>query len=392
VVAEAVSGVDTRSARPALADLRVAIAHDWLVQYAGSERVVEAMLDLLPQAQLLTTIVRPDRLPPLLSTAQPSFLDRIPGARRHHELFLPLMPLSWRLRSPLADLDVVISSSHACAKAIRVDPAIPHICYCHTPMRYAWDFASEAERFPRGLRSSSRLAMAAFRRWDRDISDRVDVFVANSSAVAGRIKQFYGRDALVVHPPVRTNFFTYDPAVEREDFFLFVGRFVAYKKADALIDAFAALPHHRLVVVGGGPQLSRIRARAAANVTFAGNVSDVELRELYRRTRGFVYPADEDFGIAMAEAQSCGAPILGLAAGGACDIVEDGSDGVLIPAPTTVRIREGVDKLAQCDWDHERIGRRGRRFSGERFRRELRRIVGEVVASSIARNADAVGA
>ncbi len=389
------SAIDLREPPAPLAPVttstvRALVAHDWLVQYGGSERVVEEIVRTFPRASVLTTVHDPSVLPESLAGAKTTFLQKIPAARAHHEWFLPLMPLAWRFAELGGEpIDAVISSSHACAKAVRAPDCIPHVCYCHTPMRYAWDFASEAERFPIGLRSLSRLAMAAFRRWDRDVSDRVDVFVANSSAVADRIRRSYGRDAFVVHPPVRTDFFTYDAAVEREDFFLFVGRFVAYKRADAVIDAFRGLPH-RLVVVGSGPQLPRLRAAAPANVTFAGNVSDDELRQLYRRARGFVYPANEDFGIAMAEAQSCGTPVVALEAGGARDIVDHGNDGVLIPAAQPAAIQAGVICVSGRAWDHERIASRGRRFSAVRFRREFRDIVEDAVATSASGHAGAV--
>src|SRR5262245_9162026 len=159
---------------------RIAIAHEWLVRYAGSERCVEQMLEAFPDAELLTTVVVPAALPAPLRRARPSFLQRVPGSRTHHEWFLPLMPLAWRLRDPAQGADVVISSSHACAKAVRTEPGVPHLCYCHTPMRYAWDFDAERERFPRLTRPLARAGMSWFRRWDRETAAGVTSFVANS--------------------------------------------------------------------------------------------------------------------------------------------------------------------------------------------------------------------
>ena len=360
------------SARPVPdgARLRVAIAHEWLVTYAGSERCVHEMLDVFPGAELLTTLVAPAELPAVFARARPSFLQRLPGAVRHHEWFLPLMPLSWRLREPVRDVDVVISSSHACAKAVRVEPGTPHLCYCHTPMRYAWHFESERERFPRALRPLARIGMRFFRRWDRKTAERVTVFVANSTAVAQRIERAFGRTAQVIHPPVRTEYFT--PGGARDDHFLYVGRFVGYKRPDLVVEAFAGLPDHKLVMVGAGPLGSALAERATDNVTFLGPVADDQLRDLYRSARAVVYPAEEDFGIAIAEAQACGTPVIGLAAGGAIDIVEPGVTGWLLRQQSVDELRAAIRQAAVEELDPAEISRRAQRFSAARFRREIR--------------------
>ena len=352
-----------------LANLRVAIAHEWLVRYAGSERCVAEMLEAFPGAALLTTVLEPSALPAAFRAARPSFFQHLPGATRHHEWLLPLMPLAWRLRPAVEDVDVVISSSHACAKAVRIEQGIPHLCYCHTPMRYAWDFDAERERFPRVVRPFARAGMVWFRRWDRRTARRVTRFVANSSAVARRIEESYGRSACVVHPPVRTDFFT--PGGERQDFFLYVGRFVGYKRPDLVIDAFADLPEHRLVMVGEGPLGSALAARATPNVSFVGTLGDAGLRELYRSARAFVYPVDEDFGIAMAEAQSCGTPVIGLSTGGAIDIVEPGRTGWLLREQSVEELHAAIRRAAAEELDSDAIAESAQRFSAARFRREI---------------------
>jgi glycosyltransferase involved in cell wall biosynthesis len=356
--------------------MRLAIAHDWMTQYAGSERVVEQLLETFPHATILTSVIARDALPPALRGAEASFLQRVPGAARFHVWLLPFMPLAWRLRQLPAGLDAVVSSSHACAKAVPVPAGTPHLCYCHTPMRYAWDFDSERRRIPRPARPGARAAMAAFRVWDRRTSDRVTQFVANSSAVAGRIERFYGRRAEVIHPPVRTDYFT--PDGERGDDFLYVGRLVSYKRAELAVEAFAGLPH-RLLVVGEGHLSSGLRARATDNVTFLGGVGMDELRDLYRRARALVYPADEDFGIAMAEAQASGTPVIGLADGGAVDIVEPGVTGWLIERPRVEELRAAVRRAASEDLDAGVIRARAERFSAERFRAEIREAVDGLV-------------
>ena len=357
--------------------MRVAVAHDWLVGYTGSERCVEEMLATFPGAHLMTTVLDTDVLPPALHDAETSFLQRVPGARSHHEWFLPLMPLAWRLARHPPDLDVLISSSHACAKAIRRRNGVPHLCYCYTPMRYAWDFQAEHRRFPAPIRPLARAGMAWFRSWDRATADGVDRFVGISTAVAERIRRFYGRPAQVVHPPVRTEFFT--PGGERGEDFLFVGRLVSYKRADLLVDAFAELPY-RLLVVGGGQLSRRLQARASANVRFLGEVGDAELRDLYRSARALVFPAEEDFGIVMVEAQACGTPVVALAAGGALDIVEPGQTGWLMSRQTVEEVRRSVERAAIEEVDTTAIRRAAERFSRERFRAELRAAVEELAA------------
>jgi glycosyltransferase involved in cell wall biosynthesis len=362
-------------------DLRVAIAHEWLVRYAGSERCVAEMVRAFPDARLLTTLIVPEALPAALRSAEPSFLQRIPGSTGHHEWLLPLMPAAWRLRAPIAEVDAVISSAHACAKAVRVEPGIPHLCYCHTPMRYAWDFESEAWRFPPGLRRPARVAMRRFRRWDARTASNVDRFVANSRAVADRIQRFYDRPAQVIHPPVRTEFFTAEPQVERTTDFLYVGRLVSYKRADLAVEAFARLPF-RLLVVGRGQMEAQLRRTAASNVVFVGETDDAELRDLYRRCRALVYPADEDFGIVMAEAQACGLPVIGLDRGGARDIVDNGETGWLLSRQELPELVAAISRAADEDLDSALISARAQRFSSDRFRQDIRGAVEDLVAAS----------
>ena len=351
------------------ASLRVAIAHEWLTRYLGSERCVAEMLEAFPDARLLTTVLDASAFPARFHAAEPSLLQHVPGATRHHEWFLPLMPLAWRLRPIVRAVDLVISSSHACAKGVRIDRGIPHLCYCHTPMRYAWDFDAERERFPAAIRPFARAGMGWFRRWDRKTAERVTHFVANSTAVAERIEKVFRRSAEVIHPPVRTEFFT--PGGVREDFFLYVGRFVSYKRPDLVVEAFAGLPEHRLVVVGDGSLGSALAARATPNVSFREAVDDDGLRDLYRSARALVYPAEEDFGIAMAEAQACGTPVVGLAAGGATDIVQPEVTGWLLRGQSVDELRAAVRQAALEELDTEEIAGAAQRFSATRFRREI---------------------
>jgi glycosyltransferase involved in cell wall biosynthesis len=358
--------------RDAHNDVRVAIAHEWLVSYAGSERCVEELVREFPRSRLLTTVARPSQLPLDLRSAQTSFLQHVPGARTHHEWLLPVLPLAWALRRPIDDVDVVISSSHACAKAVRVRSGIPHICYCYTPMRYAWLFEEERGRVPVALQRPTELAMAGFRRWDVRSSKRVTHFVAISTAVAERIRDFYGRDADVIHPPVRTDYFT--PGNGDRDGFIFVGRLVSYKRADLVVEAFGGLPH-KLTVVGNGHQLESLKQRATPNVRFVSGLSIEALRDLYRSSLALVFPGVEDFGIVMAEAQACGTPVIAAAAGGARDIVRSDETGWLLDEPSVDSIRAAVAKAAANPFAANEIAAASKRFSTGRFRAEMREVV-----------------
>jgi hypothetical protein len=359
--------------------MHLAVAQDWMVSYAGSERVVEQILETYPGSRLLTTFVERDRLPATLRGAEPSFLQHVPGALGHHEWFLPAMPLGWAVRRPVRGVDAVVSSSHACAKAVRVAEGIPHLCYCHTPMRYAWDFESERERFPGAVRPAARVLMSWFRHWDRRTADHVDVFVANSTAVAERIARSYGRRSQVIHPPVDTDRFT--PGGERGDAFLYVGRLVGYKRPDLVVEAFTGLTE-RLVVVGDGHLLPTLRERATPNITFLGHVDEDTLLRLYRESRALVFPAEEDFGIAMAEAQACGTPVIALDRGGATDIVRDGETGWLLAEPTVGEVRTAVERAVRDPLDAAAIRLTAERFAIPRFRAEIRTAIDTMVEAS----------
>jgi glycosyltransferase involved in cell wall biosynthesis len=361
----------------------VAIAHEWLVSYAGSERVVRELLGTFDAARLLTTMYRPAALPLEFAAAEPSLLQHLPGAVDHHEWMLPLMPLSWRLRPEVRDVDAVVSSSHACSNAVRVAPGIPRLSYCHTPMRYAWDFPSERTRFPRPVRPAAQAMMAGFRRWDRTTSEHVTRFVANSAAVAARIRTHYGRSAEVIHPPVDTEFFTRAPEVVLEPGeFVYVGRLVSYKRADLAVAAFADGPH-RLTVVGEGHLRAELEAGAGPNVRFVGKVGDEALRDLYRRSTAMVFPADEDFGISMAEAQACGTPVVSVRRGGAVDIVDDGRTGVLARPDDLADLRAAIDRAARTDWDRAAIRAHAERFAASRFRQRMRDAVLDMIAAPV---------
>ena len=288
--------------------VRVAIVHDWFVTYAGSERVVEQLIALYPQADVFSLIefLSPsDRRMLAGKQVTTSFLQKMPFVRRKYAAYLPLMPLAIEQLN-LAGYDLVISSSHCVAKGVLTGPDQLHVSYVHTPMRYAWDAQHEylnGRGVDRGLRSwAARWMLHKLRIWDHRSAAGVDSFVANSRFIARRIAKVYRRDADVIYPPVDTAAFS--PLAKRDDFYLTASRLVPYKRVDVLVEAFARLPDRRLVVVGDGPELGRLRAKATPNVSLVGYQDAAALRDYLQRARAFLFASREDFGIVLVEAQA----------------------------------------------------------------------------------------
>jgi glycosyltransferase involved in cell wall biosynthesis len=324
---------------------RIAVVHEWLLDFAGSERVLREILGLLPQADLFTLIDQPDEE---LQAAirrrakATSFLQRLPRPQRWLRYYVPLMPLAVR-QLDVSAYDIVVSSSHAVAKGVVTRPRQLHLSYVHTPMRYAWDLREEylrAAGLDRGpLGWGARWVLERLRQWDMRSANGVDVFLANSAHVAGRIRKAYGREAEVLHPPVDTAAF---PLWEtKQDFYLTVSRLQPYKRVDLLVEAFARMPDRRLVVIGDGPEMRRLRAMASSNVRLLGRLPTPEVVAHMQRARAFLFAGIEDFGIVMAEAQACGTPLIALGQGGAAEIVR-GETGVLFGEQTADAVIEAV--------------------------------------------------
>jgi len=365
---------------------RPALVHDWLTGMRGGEKVLESLSDLFPEAPIYTLFHLPGSVSEKLERhpVHTSFLQRAPGIRRHYRRYLPLFPAAIE-SFDLGGHDLVVSTSHCVAKGAIPAPDAVHVCYCHTPMRYAWD--QEHAYFPRrrGLVARARnLVLTGLRSWDVATAPRVDVFVANSSFVARRIRRYYGRDAEVIPPPVDTGFFT--PAEEAEGdapaepYAVAVSALVPYKRIDLACAACTAagLP---LVVVGTGPDLDRLRRTADPMHRFLGRVSGDELRRLYRGAACFVQPGVEDFGIAAVEALACGTPVVARARGGVLDIAEDGKHGVLygIDDPEdgshVATLRRAVDKARQIRFNKLNLRQRAEEFSVQRFDRSFRALL-----------------
>ena len=353
--------------------MRVAVVHDWLTGMRGGERALEALLELFTEAEIFTLLHRPGSVSETIE-ARPvhtSFVQRLPGAGRHYRWYLPLFPRAVETFD-LTRFDLVVSSSHCVAKGARAD-GVPHLCYCHTPMRYAWDrfdaYFGPGRSGPL-VRGAAAVATRALRRWDRTTAPRVDRFVANSENVRRRIRRAYGRDASVVHPPVDLGRFR--PAPTREEFYLVVSALVPYKRVDLAVNAFEALGKP-LVVVGTGPELRRLRALARGCVRFAGWLPDGEVADLMSRCRALVMPGEEDFGIVPVEAQASGAPVIAYGRGGVLETVVPAGGG---PGPATgvffheespEALAEAVRGFEALRFDPDALRSSAQRFSPERF-------------------------
>jgi glycosyltransferase involved in cell wall biosynthesis len=369
--------------------LKVVLVHDWLTGMRGGERVLDEIAGMFPDAELFTLIhvagSTSARIEALRITASP--LSRLPGAARHYRKLLPLFPAAIeRLRLPACDL--VLSTSHAVAKAARPPAGARHLAYVFTPMRYVWDQADAY--LGRGAKRALALPLAAsLRRFDRRTSgpDRIHRVVAISRVVADRIRRAWGRDASVVYPPVRVEQFAPRPGGP-DDFYLLVGGFVPYKREDVALAAFARLGAP-LVVAGDGPLRAPLEAQAPKNARFLGRVGDAELADLYARCRALVYPQDEDFGIVPLEAQAAGRPVVAFGRGGATETVVPLGDasgraptGLFFDAQTPDALTDAVRRFeASADrFDPAAIRRHAEAFRGERFRSELRAEIDRTLA------------
>jgi glycosyltransferase involved in cell wall biosynthesis len=357
--------------------VNVALVHDFFCNLGGSDQVAAALHQLYPQAPVYTLLVSERNKDAELLRGmdlRPSFVQRLPLAQRWHEPYLPFFPIAIE-SFDLTGYDLILSSSHVCAKGVIPAPEALHLCYCHTPARYAWDLGSlYLRRLNPIVRAYAAAVMHRLRMWDVTSSARVDHFIANSGFVAQRIWRYYRRSATVIHPPVDTGFFT--PGGEDGDYYLVVSRLTAYKRVDLAIEAFnrLGLP---LVVIGDGPERRRLQSQARSNVRFLGAVSRSQVRESMRGCRALIYPGKEDFGITPVEAQSTGKPVVAFGAGGALESVVDGATGVLFAEQTAESLCDAVTRCAALSFDREAVRRHALQFDREVFIRKMTGLIRE---------------
>jgi glycosyltransferase involved in cell wall biosynthesis len=360
----------------------VAVVHEWLTEWGGSEDVTRAMLACLPQAPLFATIdfLSPqDRARLGASEVRTTFLQRAPGVRSRFWNYLPLTPLAVEAHD-LRAARLIVSSSHAFAKGVLTTAEQLHLSYVHSPMRYAWDLHHQyladyrLDRGPKGL--VARYLLHRLRMWDRQTANNVDLFLANSRHVQRRIWRAYRRPSRVMYPPVRTA--RYAVQAQKEDHYVTVSRLVSYKRIDVMLDAFRAMPRRKLVVIGDGPEMAALKAKCPPNVTLLGWQSDEAVEDHLKAARAFIFAAHEDFGISPVEAQACGTPVIAYGVGGSLETVRGLADspqptGLHFPEQTAASLAQAIEtfEAAGSVFDPFACREWAEQFSEERFRREF---------------------
>ncbi len=357
--------------------------HDWFVNYMGAEKCVESFTNIFPEADIFSLIdFLDDDLRKIIlkgKKANTSFVQKLPFAKSKYRQYFPFMPLAVE-QLDISQHDVILSSSHAFAKGVLTNTNQMHICYCHTPIRYAWDLYHQYMKeagLTKGLKGMvAQRLLHKIRMWDFTTANRVDHFLANSNHIKNRIRKVYNRDSDVIYPPVNIIGYNETP---KEDFYLAVARFVPYKKVDLIVEAFTKMPDKKLVVIGTGPDEKKIKAIATPNITFAGYQSDESLHGYMRTARAFMFAAEEDFGITIVEAQSAGTPVIAYGVGGATETVLNEQTGLLFKEQTPDSLVEAVKTFEKIEnsFSPEAIAKHAEQFSKERFEKEIFNFVKE---------------
>lgn len=361
--------------------MKIALVHDYLVQYGGAERVLEAFAEIFPYAPIYTIVYDKEAMHGVFEGKRiyTSYLQKFPFARKKHRLFPMLMPIAIE-QFDFSAYDVVLSDSSSYAKGIITGPDTLHICYMHTPMRYAWDDCQKYAQDFNMLKLFKKIvpfAMNYVRLWDKVSADRVDLFLANSNFIAKRIRKYYRKEATVIHPPVSVDrFYT---AKKNKGYYLMVGRLIAYKKHDIAIEAFNKLGFP-LKIIGRGPEMKRLQKMAGPNIEFLGRVSDEKLPEYYAECKAFIFPQEEDFGIVAIEALASGRPLVAFRGGDIPEHLEDGKMGVFFDKQTSEDIVEAVGRMKNMDFDPEYIRSKVIGFNKEVFKEKITKYVEESMA------------
>lgn len=358
--------------------MRSAIVHDWLISaVGGGEKVLSAVHQLFP-SPIFTLLQNKEQLRGTYFqdlSIHTSFIQNLFRAETNYKSYLPLFPLAIR-QFDLSDYDVVISSSHCAAKGVKTSPGQVHICYCHTPMRYAWDLMDEyLAPYGKIKKTLAKIILHYLRKWDVHSAKQVDHFIANSHYVAQRIENCYGKKAKVIYPPVDISF--YAPAEKKDSYYMTASRLVPYKKIDLIVEAFSKMGDRKLVVIGDGPEWGRIKAKAGMNIELLGYQPDTVLREYLQRAKGFVFAAVEDFGIVPVEAMACGTPVIACGRGGVLETVVEGETGLFFEEPSVWMIMDAVRRFERREWDAGLCRKRAEAFSLRRFNDEFTQFVME---------------
>lgn len=358
--------------------MKVALVHDYLNQYGGAERVLEEFCRIFPKAPIYTLFYDAKGTGFAFKNRRikTSFLQKAPFVKSHHRSFLMLMPIAIE-QFDFSQYDLVLSDSSSYAKGVITPPGTAHICYCHTPIRYAWDDSHRYINefgYSRAAQKIIPFFMNYIRFWDEQAAARVDGFIANSSFVAKRIKKYYQRESEIIHPPIRTDLFYLSQKPEK--YFLMVGRLLTYKRFDLAIEAFNQLGWP-LKIVGDGPARTRLEKMARGNIEFVGLVSDSRLRDYYAHCRAFVFPQEEDFGIVPVEAMASGRPVIAYQGGGALEIVQPGITGVFFKKQTAECLIDALKQFKSDDFESKIIKKQAEKFSQERFREKIKEYLNE---------------
>lgn len=352
--------------------MKIALVHDWLTNMGGAERVIINFKETYPEAPIYTAIYNPENLDESLRNidVKTSFLQNKKNAKTNHQKYFPFMPMAFESFN-LNEYDVVLSSSSSCAKGVITNPNTMHVCYCHSPMRYGWEFYYEySENTEMSVLKKVFLKyfMNYMRMWDNVSSDRVDYFISNSENVAKRIWKHYRRESIVIHPPVRCNLFNISDI--DEDYFLIISRLVEYKRIDLAVQAFneLGLP---LVIIGDGAERKKLEAMAKDNIKFLGRQPDEVIKDYYSKCRAFVFPGEEDFGITPLEAQASGRPVIAFGKGGTLETVLDGQTGVFFNEQTIRDLKDAVKKFQGIEFDKEVIRKHAEKFDEEIFKKKI---------------------
>ena len=360
--------------KSSLENLNIAIAHDWITNVSGAERVLLAIMEIFPRAEIFTSVFDAKKAKPFAKyKVNTSFLQKIPFMKSRREALVPFAPFAFE-NFDLSGFDLVISNNSMPSKGVITKPEVPHICYCHTPSRYLWqpEIDPRAEKgFLSGLRQRTAHKL---RIWDMAACARPDYYVANSKNVQSRIKKYYKQDSEVLYPPVDIDRFNIAEEKDVKDYFLFVSRLIGYKKCDLIIEAFneLGLP---LKIIGQGPEKSALQAKAKGNIEFLGFLSDEEIKKYYREAKAFIFAAEEDFGIVPIEAMASGRPVIAYEAGGSCETVVEGKTGVFFPEQTKESLILAVNNFDAKLFHPEEIRKYAEKFSKERFQKEFIEII-----------------